>query len=147
MSFNVYESIERADLLALRDYVDYMIKSKSYIGLAERLDEEHKRQMEAINAQNSRSSLKRRNERKVIYLLHDAYTGLYKIGKTKCLKSRMGNFKTANAAISLVYHFDGFDSCEIDLHELFAVKRVTGEWFSLDESDIESIKKYTPNAV
>lgn len=81
---------------------------------------------------------------KVIYLLFDSHSGLYKIGKTKNLQARLNTLKTANAAISMVHSFDGFDSCELILHENFATKRVTGEWFMLDDDDICFVKNYSP---
>ena len=77
-----------------------------------------------------------------IYLISSETNGkkLYKIGITKrAIEVRMKELKTGNAAdLSIV---DSFQSkwatkIEANLHRLFRPKKISGEWFDLDEEDL-----------
>jgi hypothetical protein len=63
----------------------------------------------------------------------------YKIGKTKNLKSRLSVYKTHNIQTELILFIE--TDCEYYLHNKFKDKHISGEWFSLNEADINSIKK------
>ena len=68
--------------------------------------------------------------------------GLYKIGKTKHLSDRMSVFAVSfPMKWELFYSFlsDDYSLAEKTLHMFFADKREIGEWFSLDQRDINSI--------
>lgn len=78
-----------------------------------------------------------------IYVLKSNQTDLYKIGlshqpsiriKTLCRLERESLQTVA------LFHTLGMPIIEKELHALFASKRVRGEWFSLDQEDIEYIK-------
>jgi hypothetical protein len=78
-----------------------------------------------------------------IYILKCHNTGLYKIGRSinpgfreKTLMGQIPSITTV--FISPVTH----PSAEKELHKIFKEKRVRGEWFSLNESDLKFIKKY-----
>ena len=83
-----------------------------------------------------------------IYLICSEIEGkkLHKIGYTKrTIEKRIKEFKTGNA--SELYLVDSFQSrwgtkIEAQLHKHFKSKKVNGEWFDLDESDIPKFKKY-----
>lgn len=79
-----------------------------------------------------------------IYLIKDRIRGFHKIGKAKNVSSRFSQLKTANPGIELVYHYRGKESDERALHSLLDAfdKRVDGEWFNLDDSDIQGFQNY-----
>lgn len=68
----------------------------------------------------------------------------YKIGISKTPKSRLQAFTSLPYKVDtiMVEKVIGYDKREKELHEHFADKRVRGEWFELNEEDIEYIKKY-----
>lgn len=76
-----------------------------------------------------------------IYLIQDAIRGFYKIGKAKNYSSRFSGLKTANPCIELVLAYSGFLEDERFFHQYFTEqgKHIGGEWFELNESDIEQI--------
>lgn len=71
---------------------------------------------------------------------------LYKIGFTKRkIETRLKEFKTGNAA--KLYLVDSFTSkwgtkIESSLHRIFKTKKISGEWFSLNEEDVDSFNGY-----
>jgi hypothetical protein len=83
-----------------------------------------------------------------IYLICSEIEGkkLHKIGYTKrSIEKRIKEFKTGNA--SELYLVDSFQSkwgtkIEAQLHRHFKPKKVNGEWFDLDESDIPKFKMF-----
>ncbi len=71
------------------------------------------------------------------YLMHDANTGYTKIGKSINPRQRERTLQSEKPTITL------FKICDMDiesnLHTKYAHKRIRGEWFDLDESEIETI--------
>lgn len=68
--------------------------------------------------------------------------GLYKIGKSKHLSTRMSVFAVSfPMKWELYYSFlsNDYTVAEKTLHMNFAEKRQIGEWFSLDQRDVNSI--------
>ena len=82
-----------------------------------------------------------------IYLISSDTNGkkLYKIGITKrSILERMKEFKTGNAAELIIV--DSFVSkwarkIEASFHRSLKSKKVSGEWFDLEEEDIASFKQ------
>ena len=78
-----------------------------------------------------------------IYLMH--CEGWYKIGKTtQEPEDRLAQIDTAIPFETTLIHTIRVDDCnavEQHLHARFSDKRWKGEWFKLDESDIEYIKE------
>lgn len=70
---------------------------------------------------------------------------MYKIGYTRRdVEKRVKELKTGNAAD--FYIVDSFQSkwgtkIEASLHRMFQQKKVNGEWFDLDEIDLEQFKE------
>lgn len=80
-------------------------------------------------------------EKGYVYLIKR--DGLYKIGITKSIKSRISQMKTSSATpIELICEkfCDDMLAVETALHIQFADKRVRGEWFDLSPEDVEYIK-------
>nr|DAZ32080.1 MAG TPA: meiotically up-regulated protein 113 [Caudoviricetes sp.] len=71
------------------------------------------------------------------YLMRDLNTGLTKIGKSISPSARERTLQSEKPTISLFKISDSL--IERELHELFRIKRVRGEWFNLTDDDIEHI--------
>ena len=82
-----------------------------------------------------------------VYLLCAEYEGtfLYKIGYTRrTVEERIRELKTGNG--SHIYLVDSFKSkwgtkIEANLHRRFQDKKVDGEWFQLNEVDLDDFKR------
>jgi hypothetical protein len=78
----------------------------------------------------------------VIYL--DAPERFYKIGMAKNLNSRFEQHKCAspfNLYIAISFYVPNMRIAERELHVEFAEKRVRGEWFKLNNSDLLNISR------
>lgn len=82
-----------------------------------------------------------------IYLICSEIEGekLHKIGFTRRdINVRLKEFKTGNGAD--LYLVDSFKSkwgtaIEVSLHRSFKSKKVSGEWFKLDDNDVKTFKE------
>ncbi|NMY43493.1 GIY-YIG nuclease family protein [Pseudomonas sp. WS 5013] len=77
----------------------------------------------------------------VVYVLKSAYG--YKVGRTRSVPNRMRAFGVHLPfvyTIPLCVWFDDCHMAEHRYHEMFADKRINGEWFDLDEQDIQQIR-------
>ena len=77
-----------------------------------------------------------------IYLIKS--NGLYKIGYTTNLKSRLNDYKVHFGLVEVVYIYKGFNCYELEtiLHNLVMDKNHRGEWFELNDKDVLSIVSY-----
>jgi hypothetical protein len=76
-----------------------------------------------------------------IYVIKSKYG--YKIGKTVNLKDRTRLFEVKLPFPIEVVHsayFDDYTAAEGYFHRMFASKRLEGEWFELNNDDLEAIK-------
>jgi hypothetical protein len=79
-----------------------------------------------------------------VYLIRSGNT--YKIGKAKNVDFRVTSISPVLPyPVELIHsiELDGYDTLESELHQRFAGKRLNGEWFSLDDADVEYIKGIT----
>ena len=77
----------------------------------------------------------------VVYVLKSAYG--YKVGRTRNVPARMRAFGVHLPFVYTIPFCAWFDDChaaERRYHEMFSSKRINGEWFDLDEQDIQKIK-------
>lgn len=77
-----------------------------------------------------------------VYLLQSS-TGHYKIGRTRNPEDRLRTFGVMlpfEVEYVCVIQTPDMFKLESDLHNLFSQKRVSGEWFSLDNTDVDHIK-------
>ncbi|VVP17377.1 hypothetical protein PS900_03669 [Pseudomonas fluorescens] len=77
----------------------------------------------------------------VVYLLKSAYG--YKVGRTRNVPARMRAFGVHLPFIYTIPLCSWFVDChtaERRYHEMFAGKRINGEWFDLDEHDVQLIR-------
>lgn len=80
-----------------------------------------------------------------IYIIRAEDSSIYKIGKTKDMTKRMYQFdKQYPFNIELYTYFKSNDisNDEKSLHKQFEDKKQKGEWFQLDEYDLEIIKNF-----
>jgi Meiotically up-regulated gene 113 len=83
-----------------------------------------------------------------VYLMKSEYG--YKIGKTVNIKSRTQLFSVKLPfPIELLHYawFEDYSKAENDFHSQFSEKRLEGEWFALDSSDIKAIKSQGKSVV
>lgn len=91
---------------------------------------------------NKPITTKKQAEIGYVYLVESE--NLYKIGKTKNPTSRMNYYSTMpnKAELLFIEKVKNYSDCEKELHLFFAEKNYRGEWFTLDDSDIEVMKNY-----
>lgn len=84
-----------------------------------------------------------------IYLFESVseYEKLYKIGYTKnkqTLKKRIKQLQTGNPnKIKMVDFFKSYHGRKVEttLHNIYSTRRLEGEWFKLDEYDVENFNE------
>ena len=77
----------------------------------------------------------------VVYVLKSAYG--YKVGRTRNVPARMRAFGVQLPIVYTIPLCAWFDDChaaERRYHEIFASKRINGEWFDLNDDDIQRIR-------
>lgn len=77
-----------------------------------------------------------------VYVMIDKNTGYYKIGRSKNPKFRERTLQSEKPTIELLFHYDTRVRVEKELHDMFAEKRIRGEWFDLNGSDLNTVKEY-----
>lgn len=69
----------------------------------------------------------------------------YKIGKTINHKSRLNSLQTSNPdqiKIEAIFYGKKYEILELELHKMFSKKRLTGEWFQLNNEDLKLISGF-----
>lgn len=77
----------------------------------------------------------------VVYVLKSSYG--YKVGRTRNVPARMRAFGVHLPFVYTIPLCVWFDDCRIaerGFHHKFAAKRINGEWFDLDEGDLDQIR-------
>lgn len=77
----------------------------------------------------------------VVYVLKSAYG--YKVRRTSRVPARMRAFGVHLPIVYTIPLCAWFDDChaaERRYHEMFSGKRINGEWFDLNESDVQLIR-------
>lgn len=80
----------------------------------------------------------------VVYVLKSAYG--YKVGRTRNVPARMRTFGVHLPFVYTITLCAWFDDCHVAehrYHRMFSSKRINGEWFDLDEADIQQIRLRT----
>lgn len=96
--------------------------------------------LENCYSEKLKGCYKRKNKKYFTYILKDK-NGYYKIGKSANIEKRIKQLSIGNICLEKILSVP-FD-CEKELHLQFKHKHITGEWFELDDDDVELIKKYT----
>lgn len=75
-----------------------------------------------------------------VYLMQDGYSKLHKIGHSKNPERREKTLLSQQPLTELhTYWTEQTEDVEKALHQLFADKRVRGEWFALNDNDVDLI--------
>lgn len=80
-----------------------------------------------------------------VYVMIDKNTGYYKIGRSSNPLRREKTLQSEKPTVELLFHHDARISNENELHDMFSDKRVRGEWFDLNGSDLSIIRDYFEN--
>jgi hypothetical protein len=92
--------------------------------------------------QKAKAEILRSKKFGYVYLVRSV-SGHYKIGRTKDPADRMKTFNVKLPfEIELLHTIESDDYCIAEelLHDKFALKRINGEWFALDDNDVAYIK-------
>lgn len=84
-----------------------------------------------------------------IYVLTDKTTR-YKIGKTKDIQKRIRELQTGSSRRLYMYRWkyvSDMKKAENGLHKIFSAHRKQGEWFELDEKNINLLAKIFDNEI
>lgn len=111
-------------------------------GLEKRLLELEKMEAKAAERESRKGEQKPRTLAGFVYLLQSA-SGNYKIGRTKNPDDRLRTFGVKlpfEVEYTCVIATDDMYALEAELHARFDAKWVDGEWFALDEADVQYIK-------
>ncbi len=90
----------------------------------------------AINTSAKRSNLKPEDKRKFVYLLQCGEN--YKIGVTRNLNQRLKQLRNSiPIELNLILYIETPFAFKFEkrLHEIFKDKRLTGEWFKLNQKE------------
>ena len=77
-----------------------------------------------------------------IYVMIDKNTGYYKIGRSRNPKVRERTLQSEKPTIEMIFSKEALVLDERVIHEMFQEKRVRGEWFDLNGSDLQKIREY-----
>lgn len=69
----------------------------------------------------------------------DHNTGYYKIGKSKKPRFREKTLQSEKPTIEMLFVIN--KNIEKELHRRYSDKRVRGEWFRLEDKDVEYLRK------
>ncbi|MGL5720071.1 MAG: GIY-YIG nuclease family protein [Alphaproteobacteria bacterium] len=89
------------------------------------------------------SEKKRIRVKGFVYLLFNKSTSMHKIGVTKNVSTRVSSIEMQTGVDMVLVEKTLVDDMyfhESYLHKLFKEKRVKGEWFNLNDFDVEKIK-------
>lgn len=87
----------------------------------------------------------------VVYMLHDSGRGLYRVGRTKSLRTRvLTHYKERHGDLRLIWYIVSNDTyiLESHFHNEWKSRRVCGEWFDLTPEHVShfrsvSVVEYT----
>lgn len=98
---------------------------------------------ESVKKLLSRSSNNKESDISYCYLMIDHNTGYHKIGRSLAPYDRERTLQSEKPTIELIWKWMGGSKEESKWHRKFKKKRIRGEWFNLDECDIETLKTET----
>jgi len=97
-----------------------------------------------INFIESESKTNQNNQKKLqpvfTYVILDESTGYYKIGRSKEPDVREKTLQAQKPTLSILYKTE--KNIEVKLHNYFKSKRIRGEWFKLNEIDLDIIQRF-----
>jgi len=128
---------ETADIIVLlQQFVDMVSDEEVYRSNCTLLESYNQRQSTPPAARKPRPGF--------VYLIHSVKSDLYKIGLSKCPEKRLYTLQLQQGTFSklIMLHTiqtEDMYGLEQGLHGKFDAKRKHGEWFALDEADIDYV--------
>ena len=107
----------------------------------ERLEALRKHEEETKSAENL-ERLRKSGFLIYVYIMEDLRNGLFKIGQSQTPEKRESTLQSEVPETTLRFYITAHDTAEKELHELFAKKRVRGEWFGLAPEDLLSVIEF-----
>ena len=107
----------------------------------ERLEALRKLEEETKSAENL-ERLRKTGFTTFVYIMEDLRNGLFKIGQSQTPEKRENTLQSEVPEISLRFYIPAHDSAESELHDLFAKKRIRGEWFELAPKDLLTVIEF-----
>ena len=134
------------ELQELKSSVDLTLKRYKELNLNDEIieqlnQEECKKEMQQYAMQNN-FEIPIKHETTFVYLMLDKNTGYHKIGRSINPNKRERTLQSEKPTITLFYHCEVPVKIETILHEKYKDYRVRGEWFDLDEEQINEIVEY-----
>lgn len=77
-----------------------------------------------------------------VYLMLNKRNGYYKIGRSLRPEYREKTLQSEEPEIEMIRYWKALERHEDILHGWFRKKRIRGEWFALEEKDIQKIEKF-----
>jgi len=77
-----------------------------------------------------------------VYVMIDKNTGYYKIGRSVNPERREKTLQSEKPTIEMLFNHDARVKDEKELHDMFKDKRIRGEWFDLNGSDLTKIREF-----
>ncbi len=87
-------------------------------------------------------SIKRDENKDYTYLMVNDETGLIKIGRSNNPKYREKTLQSQEPTVHIIACWETPKSIETDLHKLYSHKRVRGEWFRLNMTDLKKLEQF-----
>lgn len=100
----------------------------------------NERRLELVNTFYSSSPKAPKSKKKTfVYLMHNKQNGFYKIGRSLNPVLRENTLQAQEPDVHLVFQVEATAAYEAELHQKYAEKRIRGEWFRLEEKDVQEI--------
>lgn len=146
---NIWNNIERCWVLRLDIVFEGQtitgIHNSEFVDVIHDIDQlceklqQYKSEMQVIY--NGGTPQKRSMLATYIYILFDSKAGCYKIGRSIKPEFRERTLMSERSTFKMIWVSPLTNlRVEKEIHNHFASKRIRGEWFNLDASDIETIK-------
>lgn len=120
--------------IGFNEIVGLMLRAQEEKREQERLEREQREEQERRNQE------KKASKQRFVYLMRNNLTGKHKIGKSIDPTFREKTLQSQEPDVTLLFYCSEEIITEKYLQEIFAEKRVRGEWFDLDSNDILEIK-------
>ncbi len=90
-------------------------------------------------------NIKREEHKDYTYLMVNDDTGLIKIGRSNNPGYREKTLQSQESTVHIIACWETPKTVETDLHKLYNHKRVRGEWFRLNLSDLKKLVRFMAN--
>jgi hypothetical protein len=129
------------ELKEIIEACNYAIQSYEYHCIDDSIIKEENERLLQIELDNL-GGVRRSKNITNIYIMQDQTNGYYKIGRSINPLKRERTLQSEKPTINLLYTIKSYQEEEVKLHNKYANYRIRGEWFNLNDEQIEEIKSY-----